>query len=140
MGKSSRWKYYQPNKKDLKDKQGDCVIRALTKVMGKEWLEVFDELIPYARELQCNPNSQDAFRGYLKDHGFTRYGISNKKGSKRPTVQRFTLDHKDGTYFVELANHVAAVSEGYFWDTWDSGEKCLYGYWVKGDGIEKPTK
>ena len=34
-----RYKYYQPNKKDLKDQYGDCVIRALTKVMDKEWLE-----------------------------------------------------------------------------------------------------
>lgn len=34
--KSTRWKYYQPNKKDLKDEYGDCVIRALCKVTGKE--------------------------------------------------------------------------------------------------------
>lgn len=50
---SRNYKYYQPNKKDLKDKYGDCVIRALTKVTGKEWMQVFDELLPYARELQC---------------------------------------------------------------------------------------
>ena len=29
--KSTRWKYYQPNKKDLKDEYGDCVIRALVR-------------------------------------------------------------------------------------------------------------
>lgn len=50
---SRNYKYYQPNKKDLKDKYGDCVIRALTKVTGKEWMQVFDEVLPYARELQC---------------------------------------------------------------------------------------
>ena len=53
-----RYKYYQPNKKDLKDRQGDCVVRALTKVMNKTWLEVFNELIPYAIEIQCMPNSK----------------------------------------------------------------------------------
>jgi len=31
MKKSKRWQYYQPNKKDLKDKYGDCVIRAFSK-------------------------------------------------------------------------------------------------------------
>ena len=46
------YKYYQPNKKDLKDNHGDCVIRALTMIMDKSWLGVFDDLIPYARELQ----------------------------------------------------------------------------------------
>lgn len=39
----SGYKYYQPNKKDLKDKCGDCVIRALTKVMNKECLEIFED-------------------------------------------------------------------------------------------------
>lgn len=32
---SRNYKYYQPNEKDLKDNYGDCVIRALTKVMSK---------------------------------------------------------------------------------------------------------
>ena len=34
------------NKALLKDNYGDCVIRALTKVMNKTWLEVFDDIIP----------------------------------------------------------------------------------------------
>ena len=55
---SRNYKYYQPNKKDLKDKYGDCVIRALTKVTGKEWMQVFDELLPYARELQCMSSTE----------------------------------------------------------------------------------
>jgi len=57
--KNPYWKYYQPNKKDLKDTYEDCVIRALTKALDMEWLEVFDELHPIARELQipfnCKP-------------------------------------------------------------------------------------
>lgn len=71
---SRNYKYYQPNKKDLKDKYGDCVIRALTKVTGKEWMQVFDELLPYARELQCmkdwereaNGNCQYSWYDYAK--------------------------------------------------------------------------
>lgn len=131
MNKSTRYKYYQPNKKDLKDKYGDCVIRALTAVTGKSWLDVFDELIPYARYAQCNPNAKQAYQEYLKNNGFVRYGISNKKGSKRPTVQKFALSHKTGIYLLEVAHHAVAVKDGYFLDTWDSGDCCLYGYWVK---------
>ena len=82
MMHSRCFKYYQPNKKDLKDNYGDCVIRALTAVTGKSWLDVFDELIPYARLAQCNPNAKQAYQEYLKNNGFVRHGISNKKGSK----------------------------------------------------------
>lgn len=127
MGKSN-YKYYQPNKKDLKDAYGDCVIRALTKVTGKEWLQVFEELLPYAKELQCMPNGKPCYKTYLKENGFIYHGISNKKGAKRPTVKQFANEHKEGTYFLHVAKHCVSVVDGIYYDTWDSGECCLYGY------------
>lgn len=126
-----RYKYYQPNKKDIKDKYGDCVVRALTKVMNKTWLEVFNELITYAIEIQCMPNNKICYERYLKDNGFEYHGISNKKGSKRPTVESFTKEHKAGTFFLNVANHVVSVVDGIYYDTWDSGQCCLYGYYEK---------
>lgn len=126
-----RYKYYQPNKKDLKDRQRDCVVRALTKVMNKTWLEVFNELIPYAIEIQCMPNSKTCYESYLKDNGFEYHGISNRKGSKRPTVESFTKEHKTGIFFLNVANHVVSVVDGIYYDTWDSGQCCLYGYYEK---------
>lgn len=126
-----RYKYYQPNKKDIKDRQGDCVVRALTKVMNKTWLEVFNELIPYAIEIQCMPNSKTCYESYLKDNGFEYHGISNRKGSKRPTVESFTKEHKTGIFFLNVAKHVVSVVDGIYYDTWDSGQCCLYGYYEK---------
>lgn len=79
---SRNYKYYQPNEKDLKDNYGDCVIRALTKVMSKTWTQVFDDLIPYAKRLQCMPNGKQCYESYLKENGFTYHGISNKKAQK----------------------------------------------------------
>ena len=130
---SRNYKYYQPNKKDLKDDYGDCVVRALTKLLNMEWLEVFNELIPIASDLQCMPNAKPCYERYLKIKGFEYHGISNKKGTKRPTVDRFAKDHKEGAYFVRVANHVVAVVDGVYYDTWDSGECKMYGYWVKID-------
>ena len=109
---SRNYKYYQPNDKDLKDNYGDCVVRALTKVTGKSWPEAFEALLPYAIELQCMPNSQVCYE-------------------KRPTVDRFAKDHKAGTFFLNVANHCVAVVNGIYYDTWDSGQKCLYGYWER---------
>ena len=106
-------------------------MRALTKVTGKTWRQVFDELLPYAYELQCMPNGKKCYESYLKANGFEYHGISNKKGSKRPTVDRFTKDHKDGVYFLNVANHCVASVDGFYYDTWESGECCMYGYWEK---------
>ena len=128
----SYYKYYQPNEKDIKDNYGDCVVRALTKVMKKDWLEVFEELIPYARKLQCMPNGKPCYESYLRDNGYIYHGISNKRGCKRPTVKQFAKDN-GGTYVLRVAHHCVAVVNNCYFDTWDSGDCCLYGYW------EKPT-
>lgn len=127
------YKYYQPNEKDIKDQEGDCCIRALSKVMNKTWLEIFDALVPIARKSQTVINSKTVWAEYLKQNKFKYYGISNKRGNKRPTVDSFTKKNKNGTYFIQVANHVVGAVDGTYYDTWDSGKKSMYGYWVKED-------
>lgn len=126
-----RFVYYQPNKMDLKDNYGDCVVRSLCKAMNKEWIDVFKELCSYAEKLQCMPNSKPCYEMYAKNNGFVYTGISNKKGTKRPTVDSFSKEHKQGTYILIVANHNVTCVDGQYFDTWDSGEKSLYGYWKK---------
>lgn len=76
--KNKYYQYYQPNKKDLKDKYGDCVIRALTRVLNMEWMEVFEDMIPFCKEYQALHNNQIVYTEYLKSKGFKYVGISNK--------------------------------------------------------------
>lgn len=129
--KSSQYKYFQPNEKDLSDKYGDCVIRSLCKALDKEWLEIFDDIQPLSREYQIPFNCKPCYEKYLAQKGFVYHGISNAKGSKRPTVNSFAKEHKAGVYVLRVASHLVTVKDGYFYDTWDCGNKCLYGYWVK---------
>ena len=126
-----RYEYYQPNEKDLKDNQGDCVIRALTKALGRTWREVFTDLIPYAIEAQAMPNNEKCYEEYLKANGYKWIGIKATKGSKRPTVDSFTKEHETGTYILQVAHHLVASVEGKYYDTWNSGSKSLYGYWTR---------
>lgn len=130
----NNFKYYQPNDKDLKDKVGDCQVRALSKALNLSWLEAFDLTIPICRELQtytifdCDlKKTKEA----MKSLGFEYTGISNKKGSDRPTVKEFALSHRTGTYILSLSRHVVAVVDGIYFDTWDCGKKSLYGYYTK---------
>lgn len=125
------YQYFQPNKKDLKDKQSDCQIRALCKALDITWLEAFDLTIPICREIQ----SYTIFGGSdvkrvnesLKRLGFEYTGISNAKGTKRPTVKEFAKTHKTGRYILRVSNHVVAVVDGVYYDTWDCGYKSVYG-------------
>ena len=133
MGKR-RFVYYQPNEKDLKDQCGDCQIRALSKVLGLSWVETFDLTIPLCRDLQtytifdCDLQKTKAA---MESLGFTYTGISNKRGSKRPTIEQFAKDHPKGRYVCTVSRHVVAVVDGKYYDTWDSGYKSMYGYYCK---------
>lgn len=129
---SKYFRYYQPNEKDLKDQCDDCVIRALTKALGKTWLEVFDELVPLARKFQTMVNNKSAYEKYLVEvQNFKYYGVSNRKGTKRPTIEEFAKTHPKGTFICRVANHIVVIVDGCYYDTWDSGRKSMYGYWEK---------
>ena len=127
-----RYIYYQPNALDVKDKYGDCTVRALSKALNCTWAEAYKAMIPIClREQVTNifdvPSQKRA--DLLAELGFTYTGISTKKGKKRPTVDSFAKEHKTGTYIVNVAHHVVAVVDGKYYDTWDSGCKSLYGYY-----------
>jgi hypothetical protein len=131
--KNRCWKYYQPNKKDIKDRVGDCSIRAFTKALGWEWLQVFDALIPYAREAQCLLNQKPCYEKFLAEQG---WGYVSQ-GKSKCTVQEFTKKNSEGTYILYIrvgyGTHLVTVQDGYFYDTWDCGEQYIFGYYVKED-------
>lgn len=127
----SRYKYYQPNKMDLKDNYGDCAIRTICKAEGITWIDAYDMMYRLSREVQCPMNCKHGFEYILQKNGYSYQGISNKKGMKRPTVEGFAKEHKTGTYILVVANHYVCCQDGNYFDTWDSGKCCLYGFWIK---------
>ena len=132
MQKMKRYVYYQPNKKDLKDEYGDCQIRALCKVLDVDWVTAFDLTIPICREMQTYTifgGTCKIGQSNLAKLGLEYHGVSNKRGTTRPTVDSFAKDHPKGRFICKVANHVVAVVDGQYFDTWDSGYKSLYGYY-----------
>lgn len=134
MKTKSRNKYYQPNplKSHADKKVGDCVIRAFCAAEGAAWDDVYQELCKIGFEKKDMPNGRMTTNEYLERHGYTRHPISNKKGTKRPTVNEMAKRSKtEGTFICEVANHTVTVKDGYILDTWDCGYKSLYAYWTK---------
>lgn len=129
-----RFKYYQPNKLDLRDKYGDCTIRALSKFFNLTWIETFELCEPIIKKYQLLPNYfffANQEKQIAEGLGLKRIPISNKKGTKRPTVESFAKEHPTGTYLLKVSHHVVTVVDGFYFDTWDCGKKSLYGYYEK---------
>lgn len=112
-------------------KVGDCTIRALSMATGKSWDIVYMDLCEIGFDLKCMPNDDEVLKVFLERNKFERVSIKVTKGSKRPTVQSFTSEHKDGVYILRVANHVVTVKDGLYHDTWDSGTCSVYSYWIK---------
>ena len=128
----SKYIYFQPNEKDIKDKVGDCVIRALCKALDKSWLEVFDNLCKHAREFQCLPNQKPAYEAYLKELGWRYIPAKNKK--QKVSEFKSSFDDKDFYILyvrVGYQTHMVTSDKHNYYDTWDCGNKYIYGYFIK---------
>ena len=132
---SRNYKYYQPNKKDLKDKCGDCSIRALTMFFDCTWLEAFDMLVSYARETQQMLNALPNIKLLMEDKKVPYTSIYEPRVKNKETVDSFAKSHKKGVYIlyvrVGFNTHLVCVKDGIYYDTWDCGSRIVYGYWVK---------
>lgn len=131
MKANKHFYYFQPNRKNAAGKEGDCVIRAFACATGRDWLSIFDELVQTARENWWSLNGKNNYQAFLNNNGFKYTGISNKKGSHRPTTLEFCKQHKVGTFVLVLANHLTCVKDSINYDTWDCKDCSLYGYWEK---------
>lgn len=108
---------------------GDCVKRAFTKATGKDYRQVKIELNRLKKELgQPHFNSDMVWREYLRRNNFTEHKFPAVKGQSRMTVCKLaesTLRTGD-VYVCHCAKHLVCVADGDWYDTWDSGDKCVY--------------
>lgn len=127
------YKYYQPNEKDLKDRYGDCSIRAMTKFFDKSWVEIFNDLVGYARKNQCMPNMLPNIQEYMSDLKIPFTKTYQPKARKKETVLDFAKAHKKGKFVLYVragfGTHLVSVSEGIYYDTWDCGDRIVFGFW-----------
>lgn len=113
---------------------GDCVVRAICTAVGEDWESVYLDLCLMGL-LQFNmPNADYLWGEYLKSRGFKRNILSCENGLC-VTVKDFCKANPNGVYIVCPNNHVVAVIDGQYFDTWDCGDEIINYYWKRSDKI-----
>lgn len=109
---------------------GDCTIRAISAITGKCWDEVYIGIAVLGYMAKDMPSADSVWGEYLKRAGYTRRSIPNDLPGKF-TVRDFCEDVPNGEYLLAIPGHLVYVSDGKYYDTWDSGDEQPLYYWVR---------
>ena len=114
--------FYNPNPQNLL--VGDCVIRALSKALNKDWTDIYSDLCVKGLEMADMPSSNRVWGALLMDHGYHRVELPGFI-----TVKDFARKNPKGIYLLGTGGHVITVMDGEYFDAWDSGDMVPYYYW-----------
>mgnify|MGYP003290692952 CR=1 FL=1 len=60
--------------------------------------------------------------------GYTKFKYTK---DERCTLNEFAIAHPFGTYICKMRRHIVAVVDGFYYDSWDSGNKKVTEYYEK---------
>lgn len=124
--------YIKRNPNPLKKNVGDCVVRALSTVLGEDWDTVYLGIMAEGYAAKDIPTADYVWGNYLKKNGYYRSVIPNTCPNCY-TVRDFCEDHPRGKYVLGTGAHAVAVVSGNYIDTWDSGDQVPVYYWKESD-------
>lgn len=119
---------YNPNPRNKR--VGDCVVRALSKVLNKTWQEVYIDLAVEGYKAADMPSANHVWGAYLEKQGYEKKILSDRCPDCY-TVADFCNEHKTGYYVLATGSHVVAVIDGFYFDAWDSGEEVPTFYYER---------
>lgn len=135
------WIKYNPN--PLGKNVGDCGIRAISKATNQDWRSSYAELSLNGAVMGDMPNANSVLGACLHKHGYRRKIIPDDcLDCYAYTVKDFCRDHPKGEFVLLLSNHIVAVKDGDFYDTWDSGNEVPIYYYEKVDekNVQQPVR
>lgn len=124
------YEYYNPNPRNRN--VGDCTVRAISKSLNIPWETAYLDLSMEGFDICDMPSSNATLDSYLRSKGFRKYTIPNECPSCY-TFSDFADEYRKGTYIVCTGTHVACISQGTLFDSWQSLDCVPQYFYVKGD-------
>lgn len=109
---------------------GDCTVRAIAKIMGKDWDDTYIALAMQGFLLKDMPSANHVWGSYLRSKGFKRHHIPDTCPDCY-TVRDFCEDNPRGQFLLATGTHTVTVEDGDYFDSWDSGDSVVLYFWVK---------
>lgn len=124
--------YYNPN--PARKSVGDCVVRALCKLLCLPWEEIYMAICNEGLLMYDMPSSNAVWGNYLIKNGYRKI-LNPYDCANCYTVRDFCVDFPVGRYLLVTDGHAIAVIDGDYYDTSDSGDEYPIYYWAEGETI-----
>lgn len=122
--------YIYLNMNPIKRNTNDCVIRALSYIIGIPWEDVYMELAYEGLSLYDMMEANSTWGNFLKRNGYVQ-SVLPDTCPLCYTVRDFCRDHPYGKYILATGSHVIACESGDWFDTTDSGNEIITYYFRK---------
>lgn len=122
--------YVEENLNPNNSRVGDCVIRAISKLLNQSWERTYIDLCVLGMQMKDLPSANVVWSTYLHDNGFHRCSIPDTCPDCY-TIRDFCRDFPLGRYLVATGSHVVAVIDGQYYDTWRSGSEIPIFYFFR---------
>lgn len=123
-----KWIKYNPNPQN--NNTGDCSIRAYCKAENLDWNDAYDMASKLGKEMAMICDDHKVVDKILTERFGYEY-TKGERGSKKKTVNEFAIEHPKGKFILWVHAHVVALIDGYYYDSWDSGNRKVNGYYTK---------
>lgn len=121
------FRFYNPNPN--RHAVGDCVIRALVKLLDKDWDTIYAAVSLQGFKMKDMPSSNAVWGEYLLSQGYIPEIIPCQFNNPPCTVRSFVGAHPSGRFLLFIGGHVVTAVDGDYYDTWDSGDEVPTFYW-----------
>ena len=120
--------YYNPN--PVAARVGDCAVRAISKVLNISWEDAYAKLAVNAFRMGDMPSSNNVIASVLRMNGFYRENLPDFCPDCY-TVEDFARNNPVGTYVLGTGEHVIALVDGDWFDSWNSKDEVPQYFWTK---------
>lgn len=108
----------------------DCTIRAISLFLDISWDDAYWGVVTEGFLQKKMPSTDAVWGRYLEKNNC----YLTRVPSDCPlcyTVKDFAKDFNKGRYLLKVNEHVVTVINGYYYDTWNSGNEIVLYYWKR---------
>lgn len=110
---------------------GDCVIRAISLAVNKDYNEVLSEIVEICKTTGYYVTDYNCYKKYLAQNGF-RIMFTHKGLTVKEIVELCSNDNKNVTLVMRMSSrHVTVSKNGKVYDTVDCLSYPVNFYWMK---------